>query len=76
MKLNSLNVSQSEVRDLGPLRGMPLNYLSCRQTKVKDLGPLAGMPLRSIDVDLPDGAAGVLKILPAIEVVNGQRMRK
>lgn len=49
LPLSVLSVSNTHVKDLEPLKGMPLTELDLRSCgKVRDLSVLAGMPLRSL----------------------------
>jgi hypothetical protein len=43
-----LDLAQTTMADLSPLRGVSLAYLDLRDTPVRDLGPLHGMPLREL----------------------------
>jgi serine/threonine protein kinase len=45
-----LNLDNTQVKDLVPLRGLPLAELSLHGCQVKDLGPLEGMPLTSLNL--------------------------
>ena len=48
MKLKSLDLFQTKVSDLSPLKGMPLVELMADETAVSDISPLAGMPLKTL----------------------------
>jgi hypothetical protein len=43
-----VDLSESEVRDLTPLRGMPISSLDLHKTRVSDLSALRGMPLKTL----------------------------
>lgn len=45
-----LELNESEIDDLTPLRGLPLQYLSCATTNVADITPLRNMPLNILDI--------------------------
>ncbi len=49
-KLRAINIGQTQVSELTPLKGMPLRYLNLFCTPVSDLSPLKGMPL--VDIQL------------------------
>jgi serine/threonine protein kinase/Leucine-rich repeat (LRR) protein len=46
MRLEWLNIGNTQIGDLEPLRGMSLDALYCNYTPVSDLTPLKGSPLR------------------------------
>jgi hypothetical protein len=53
--LRGLNVDQTHIRSLEPLRGLPLRHLSIVSTRISDLGPLCNSPLEDLvcsDCDL------------------------
>ena len=45
-----LNLDNTNVSDLTPLKGMPLKVLWLINTNVSDLTPLKGMPLEELDL--------------------------
>lgn len=45
----SLDLSNSGIADLEPLRGMPLTMLNCSYNRIASLAPLAGMPLSMLN---------------------------
>jgi Leucine-rich repeat (LRR) protein len=47
---SNLDLCQTAVSDLGPLRGMPLRQLWIYGTPVTDLGPLKGAKLESLNI--------------------------
>jgi serine/threonine-protein kinase len=49
-RLRRLDLCDSAIADLVPLRDMKLEYLNVNMTRVKDLAPLRGMPLRELEV--------------------------
>ena len=50
-QLTRLEISQTNVADLGPLRGMTsLRNLKCRRTLIRDLSPLEGIPLEVLEI--------------------------
>ena len=51
-RLESLNIKDTRVSDLSPLRGMKLKRLWCHLTQVSDLSPLQGMPLKFLAIDV------------------------
>jgi hypothetical protein len=55
-----VNVFQSTLADLAPLRGLPIKDLRFSHTKVRDLTPLRGMPLAVIHL----GATPVRDVSP------------
>ena len=44
----ALDLSESGLRDLSPLRGLPVTSLDLHKTQVSDLSPLKGLPLRTL----------------------------
>ena len=73
MRLMSISIKDSPLRDLSPLIGMPLSHVAFYRTSIADLGPLQGMPLEHVqfDVRLFDEAdEAVLSSLPLREI-NG-----
>ena len=68
-----LDLKESPIRDLTPLRGMPLtklNLLGC--TNVSDLKPLHGMLLRELNLQLcPVSDLSPLKDMPLIKLFLG-----
>ncbi len=51
LALTELNLdSNSELMNLGPLKGMPLKIFRAFYTRISDLSPLAGMPLERLDL--------------------------
>ena len=60
-RLSYLDLTDTQVSDLSPLRGAPLHHLHASGTRVKDLTPLAGMPLQHLTLD---GCAGVTDLSP------------
>lgn len=50
LKIERLSVSDSAVRDLTPLKGMPLTDLNVDRTKVQDLDPLRGASLERLSI--------------------------
>ena len=50
MPLTSLEISDTKVFDLSPLKGMPLTTLSCGNNAIADLAPLKGMSLTSLNI--------------------------
>src|SRR5947209_13702384 len=64
MRLEELNMSWCEVKDLGPLRGMPLRVFKCNSCSLlESLAPLAGAPL----VDLECRVCTALKSLAPLK---------
>lgn len=57
----TLDLTDTAVEDLSPLRGMPLAKLGIERTKVTDLNPLKGMPL--INLSLPSTRVSDLRPL-------------
>jgi serine/threonine protein kinase len=51
LPINELDLTKTQVQDLGPLRGMALRYLHVAETPVSDLSPLHGMPLKTLLMD-------------------------
>ena len=43
-----LDLSESDLADLSPLKGLPISSLDLHRTAVSDLSPLRGMPLKSL----------------------------
>ena len=46
-----LDLNNTQVTDLSPLKGLPLTVLGLRNTQVTDLSPLEGMPLEVLYLD-------------------------
>ena len=45
MPITDLEISETPVDDISPLRGMRIEMLNMRDTKIRDLSPLRGMPI-------------------------------
>ncbi len=52
MRLTSLSVKDTPIKDLSPLVGMRLTHLACYRTKVADLRPLRALPLEHLQYDV------------------------
>ena len=50
MPLRELDLYDTRIAGLEPLRGMPLEKLSIHATAVSDLEPLRGLPLKELDL--------------------------
>lgn len=78
LRLEKLDVSQTEVADLAPLAGMPLKQLLLDGTKVRDLSPLIGAPLTVLRCDytplrdLTPLAKLPLRVLYCVPAVAGE----
>jgi len=48
--LRNFRVSNTKVRDISALRGLPLKKFDCQYSNVNDLSPLSGMPLEYLSV--------------------------
>ncbi len=48
--LKRLDLSDTPLADLGPLKDLRLDFLALNNTRIKDLGPLRGMPLRELEI--------------------------
>ena len=46
-----LNLENTNISDLTPLKGMPLKFLYLENTNISDLTPLKGMPLEGLNLD-------------------------
>ncbi len=46
--LTAVYLSDTQVSDLTPLKGLPITELYIERTKVRDLSPLRGMPLTKL----------------------------
>lgn len=74
MRLTSISLKDSPIRDLSPLIGMPLSHIAFYRTSVADLSPLRGMPLEHVmyDVRLFNAAdEAILHSLPLRAVNKG-----
>lgn len=49
--LCTVDLSETGISDLGPLRGIPINVLVLSGEAIKDLSPLSGMPLVGLVLD-------------------------
>lgn len=73
--VSGLNLDDTKLRDISPLKGLPLQTLSLNRAPVKDLTPLVGMPLRSLNLDgVPALNLGPLKRMP-LEALRISSMR-
>jgi Leucine-rich repeat (LRR) protein len=69
LSIRNLNLGNTGIEDIGPIRGMPLTRLSIYGTKVQDLSPLKGMQLTSIHAaGTPISDISVLRGMPLTEV--------
>ncbi len=48
--LRRLNLANSFIMDLAPIKDLKLEYLGLNDTRIKDLSPLKGMPLRELEI--------------------------
>jgi len=73
MRLTSISLKDSPIRDLTPLIGMPLSHVAILHTIVADLGPLRGMPLEFLQYDVrlfDEEDEAILRSLP-LRMING-----
>jgi hypothetical protein len=81
MPLKWLDISDTDVRDLSPLRGIPLKGLTLSKTAVRDLSPIQNSPIEEIwldyatDQQMPADTyrafTTVLLRMPRLQKVNG-----
>jgi hypothetical protein len=50
MPLERLTLNKTQVKDLGPLKGMRLIMLQLNRVPITDLSPLTGMPLTHLEL--------------------------
>ena len=73
MPLTSLYLADCrQVRDLGPLKGMPLTELFFEGTGVTDVAVLKDLPLKKISCDFQaERDAKILRAIKTLEEING-----
>jgi len=63
LPISSLDITgQKQVRDLGPLVGLPLTFLAARFTGVRDFSPLQKLPLRRLYLGWYESGFDVTKV--------------
>ena len=71
MRLVSLYIPDTQVKDLSPLEGMPLTELSISGTRVNNLSVLKGMPLKKLWCSMkPKRYAKILSSINTLERIN------
>jgi hypothetical protein len=71
--LKRLNLGQTEVSDLSPLKRMKLTLIYCHRTQVSDLSPLKGMPLEELYCDFkPERDAEIVRSIKTLTTINGK----
>jgi hypothetical protein len=71
MPLKLLNITETKVSDLSPLKGMPLETLWMEKTLVTDLSPLKDLPLKRIACDFQASRDGkILRAIKTLETIN------
>ena len=63
-----LDLSNSDITDLSPLKGMPLVSLNLAQTQIEDISPLEGFPL--VTLDLTQTQVSDLSVLSKLPLQN------